>query len=213
MTLGPRETWGVVLRLALWLPLLLWTTWIWGWHYAHFFNPLYQYVLNHLLDGLQVGDIQLIHTREYMFSAPYVVEAMQVIHGHFISRNMDGSVQQPIYYALTHPIVLATAALVWPGLSWKGRILRLLVSLPVLLLLEAVDIPLIIYSSINDILIQTFDPKGYLASRPIDWVRLLEGGGRFALCIAAAFMAAGMHKAKRPPPSSRSTQAIGLVAR
>jgi hypothetical protein len=36
-------------------------------------------------------------------------------------------------------------------------------------------------------------PAADAASWRVDWVRLLDGGGRIALCIAAAFGAAGLH--------------------
>ncbi|MGO9445890.1 MAG: hypothetical protein ACLPXB_14080 [Thiobacillaceae bacterium] len=193
MTLSPRNAGEIALRLLIGLPILLLAAWYWGSYYVHVFLPLYREVLSVVLSGIDIKPFGIIREHEYRLIAPYVVEAMQVIHGHVISRNLDGSVQAPIYYALIHPIMLSVAALAWPSLSWKGRVARLLISLPILVVLEAVDIPLVIYSSINEILAQTYDPN-YLIAKPVDWVRVLEGGGRFALRIAGAVVAAELHK-------------------
>lgn len=193
MSLAQREVAGIALRLILWLPLLLWAAWQWSWDYAHGFLPLYREVLNAAMDGFNFTQIEIIHTHEYLIKVDYTVERMLVIGGRVLPPHLDGYVHAPIYYVLTHPIILAVAALSWPGLTWHGRALRLLASLPILVVLEALDIPLVMFSSINDALIQVYDPKGYLVAKPTDWVRLLEGGGRFALCIAGAFAAAGLH--------------------
>ena len=193
MTLSTRKAGGIALRLLIWLPLLLWGAWQWGRDYADLFRPLYTTVLSYGLDGLRFGDIQIVRTHEYLLRVPYVVEAMRVIGGHVIPRNLDGFLLVPVYSILAHPIVLAAAALAWPGLRWKERWVRLLISLPVLVVLEAVDTPLVIYSFINKMLALTYDP-GYLTAKPMYWLNLLEGGGRFALSIAAAVVAAELHK-------------------
>lgn len=195
MTFGPREARGVFLRLLVWLPALFWAAWAWGWNYADLFRPLYRMMLELAMGGFRFDPIQLIHTHEYLFKASYVIEQARVVGGHMLPPNLEGYVQAPIYYALIHPIVLAAAALVWPGLGWRGRAGRLLASLPALVLLETVDIPLVLYSSINNAVIQIYDPRGYLADKPIDWVYLLEGGGRYVLCIVAAFVAAETQRA------------------
>ncbi len=195
MILNPREARGIALRLLLWLPVLLWLAWHWGDQYAHFFLPLYQQVLEWVLGGLRFADLKIIHTNEYLVQADYRIGQFFFLGQQLIPAGVAGFTHAPIYYTLVHPIVLAAAALIWPRLTWRGRILRLAASLPVLVLLEALDIPLVIYSSINEALVQTYDPHGYLADQPTDWVRLLEGGGRYALCIAGSFAAASLHNA------------------
>lgn len=193
MTLSTRKAGGIALRLLIWLPVLLWAAWQWGLNYAELVRPWYQTLLGYGLDGLRFGDIQIIRTHEYLLRVPYVVESMRVIGGHVIPRNLDGYLLVPVYSILAHPIVLAAAALAWPGLSWKQRWVRLLLSLPVLVVLEAVDMPLVTYSFINKALAMNYDP-GYLTAKPLYWMNVLEGGGRFALSIAAAVAAAELHK-------------------
>ncbi|MGO9445891.1 MAG: hypothetical protein ACLPXB_14085 [Thiobacillaceae bacterium] len=193
MTLSPHKAGGIALRLALSLPLLFWAAWVWGADYAQVVAPLYKQVLSVVMGNCRFDDIQIIHTYEYLFRVSYVVKSMQVVNGQVISQNLNGLFVATVYSILTHPIVLFAAALAWPGLTWKGRLVRLLISLPVLVLLEAVDLPLFIHSSINDFLARTYDPQ-YMTSRPVNWGTVLGGGGRYALCIAGAFAAAGLHK-------------------
>ncbi|MDD4882147.1 MAG: hypothetical protein PHR30_09270 [Gallionellaceae bacterium] len=194
MSLSRPEARATALRLALWLPILLWLGWRWGWDYAHWFLPLYRDVLGAVLGGFRFADIEIVRSHEYLFRAAYTTARSLVVGGRVVSAGLDGYVQVPVYYALTHAIVLAAAALAWPGLTWRGRAVRLLASLPVLLMLEALDVPLVMYGSINDAVMQTYAAQAYRIDRPVDWVTLLEGGGRSALCIAAAFAAAWLHR-------------------
>lgn len=193
MSLQRRDAQGVAVRLLVWLPVLLWLGWAWGRDYAHLFLPLYRQVLGLALGGFHFADIEIVRSHEYLFKAPYVTERAMLFGQRMVAAGLDGYVQAPIYYAVTHPIVLAAAALAWPGLSWHGRLVRLLVSLPVLLLLECIDVPLVMYSSITAAVLQTYDPATYQAARPTDWINLLEGGGRTVLCIVAGFVAAWLH--------------------
>ncbi len=193
MSLGHRDVSGLALRLAFWLPLLFWAAWTWGWHYGHLFLPLYREVLDLALPDFGVVKFEIGRTHEYVFKAQVIAQHIMVREGQVLPAGFTVDSHTPMYIALTHPIVLAAAALVWPGLSWRGRLLRLLLSLPFLVLLEALDAPLVLASSINDLLTYSLNPQGDAASKLIDWVRVLDGGGRYALAITAALGAAGVH--------------------
>lgn len=207
---------GIAFRLLIWLPILLWAAWQGGWHYTHFFLPLYHDVLGITLSGFDIRPFTIIRGHEQLIKADYVLPHMMVIGGQVLP-HVEGNVRLPIYFVLTHPVMLAAAALAWPGLSWRDRYMRLLVSLPVLLVLEALDIPLVMYGTIHSAVIQAYDPLAYFASKPIDWGELMEGGGRYALCIAGMFVAAELHamlnrrgldeaRPGRPPQEPENTQ-------
>jgi hypothetical protein len=195
MSLTRSEIRAIALRLVLSLPVLLWLGWLWGENYANLFLPLYREVLSAALDGFNFTGMEISHTRtEFVIKASYTIEKILVVGANTVPSGVDGYVHAPVYYTVTHPIILAAAALAWPALNWRGRLIRLQVSIPFLILLEALDIPLVMVSSITDAVAQTYDPAGYLLAKPIDWTRFLEGGGRSALCIAAAFLAAWLHE-------------------
>jgi hypothetical protein len=193
MTLGRREVAGLALRLAFWLPVLFWAAWQWGWHYGHFFLPLYKAVLDMALPDFGVLQFEIGRTHEYVFRAEVIAERLLVAEGRVLPSGFSINVHTPMYIALIHPVVLAAAALVWPGLSWRGRLARLALSVPFLLVLEVLDVPLLLASSINDLLDFSLNPQGDAASRLVDWVHVLDGGGRFALSLAAALATASLH--------------------
>ncbi len=186
----PAEVHGVLLRLLLWLPLLIWLSWNHGGQLAVALLPLYRAVLDGVLTDFGVLSLEIGYQREHVFMAKLVAEQMPVLHGRVLPAGFTVDAATPIYGALIHPVVLAAAALAWPGLRWRGRLLRLLASLPLLLLLEVLDVPLVLASSVNDLLSFSLDPVADQASRLVDWGRLMDGGGRFALAIAAVVAAA-----------------------
>lgn len=187
----PVEARGVILRLLLWLPALIWLAWTQGWHLAHALLPVYRAILDMALTNFAVLSLDLGFQREHVFMAKLVAEHIQVVEGRVLPAGFTVDASTPMYGALVHPIVLAAAALAWPGLGWRGRLARLLLSLPFLLLLEMLDVPLVLASSVNDLLTFSIDPQADQASRLVDWVRLMDGGGRIALAITAAFAVAG----------------------
>ncbi len=184
------EVHGVLLRLLLWLPLLIGLSWNHGGQLVEALLPLYRAVLDGVLADFGVLSLEIGYRREHVFIAKLVAEQMPVVHGRVLPTGFTVDTVTPIYGALIHPVVLAAAALAWPGLRWRGRLLRLLASLPLLLLLEVLDVPLVLASSVNDLLSFSLDPEADQASRLVDWGRLMDGGGRFALAIAAVFAAA-----------------------
>lgn len=193
MSLARRDAIGIVLRLGLWLPLLLWLAWVWGWYYADFLLPLYRVVLGWVLPDFSVIYIGIGLKHEYVFKALLIAERAMLIEGKFLPSGFTVDASSPVYIALIHPIMLAAAALSWPRLTWKGRWLRLLLSLPFLLLLEALDTPLVLASSVLDWLSYNVNPAADDASKLLDWGNVMDGGGRYALTLAAAVIAAGLH--------------------
>lgn len=194
MNAGRSVASGIVLRLLIWLPILLWAAWAWGWHYAHFWLPLYERILDWVLPDFGVVYLGIALGHEYVFETQVMAERAMLVQGQILPAGLTVTASTPMYVALIHPIVLATAALVWPLPHWRARLLRLLLSLPCLLVLEVLDVPLVLASSINDLLSYSLDPGADAASLRIDWTRVMDGGGRFALSLALVFAAAFLHQ-------------------
>jgi len=185
---------GIALRLALGLPLLIWLAQAWGWHYANLWLPWYQEVLDLVLPDYAVASLGLSWQKgEYLIAGEFLTEHLMLVHGQVLPAGAGISASTLMAHALKHPLILATAALAWPGLTWRGRGLRLLLSLPFLVLLETLDVPLVLASAVNDMLSWMASPEADAASKIVDWTGVLDGGGRMALGIAAAFGAAGVH--------------------
>ena len=194
MNAAPGIAPGIILRLLIWLPVLLWAAWAWGWHYADFWLSWYARVLDWALPDFGVVYLRIALGHEYLFDTQVIAERAMLVQGQMLPAGLTVNASTPMYAALIHPIVLAAAALVWPLPHWRARLLRLLLSLPCLVVLEALDVPLVLASSINDLLSYSIDPVADAASLRIDWTRVMDGGGRFALSLALAFAAALLHK-------------------
>ncbi|MDP2030720.1 MAG: hypothetical protein Q8K12_13860 [Thiobacillus sp.] len=195
---------GIILRLLFWLPLLLWVAWAWGWYYADFWLPVYTRVLAWVLPDFGVVHFGIALGREYVFDTQVMAKHALLVQGQMLPAGLTVDASTPMYAALIHPIVLAAAALVWPLPSWRDRLLRLGLSLPFLLMLEVFDVPLVLASSIGDLLSYTLNPVADRASWRVDWTRVMDGGGRFALSLAMAFAAAQLHQWLDPFIRSRS---------
>lgn len=190
---------GIILRLLIWLPILIWAAWAWGWYYADFWLSLYQRILDWALPDFGVVYLGIALGQEYVFDTQVIAEQVLMVQGQMLPAGLTVNASTPMYVALIHPIVLVAAALVWPLLDWRARLLRLMLSLPCLLVLEAFDVPLVLASSIEDLLSYSLNPEADAASLRVDWTRVMEGGGRFALSLAMAFVAALLHQAVTPP--------------
>lgn len=195
MSAGRNVASGIILRLLIWLPFLLWAAWAWGWHYAEFWLPLYQRVLDWALPDFGVVYLGIALSHEYVFDTQVMAERAMLVQGQILPAGLTVTASTPMYVALIHPIVLATAALVWPLQGWRARLLRLLLSLPCLLVLEVLDVPLVLASSVSDLLSYMVNPQADAASLRVDWTRVMDGGGRFALSLAMALVAALLHQA------------------
>ncbi len=185
---------GIILRLLFWLPVLLWAAWAWGWHYADFWLPVYERVLGWALPDFAVLHLGIALGHEYVFDTQVITQNALLVQGQVVQAGLTVDASTPMYAALIHPLVLIAAALVWPLAGWRARLLRLLLSLPFLMLLEAVDVPLVLASSVTDLLSHTLNPAADSASWRVDWTRVMDGGGRFALSLAMAFAAAQLHQ-------------------
>ena len=194
MSLSRRDVRGIALRLLFWLPVLFMLGWFYGRQYAGIWLPLYRGVLDWALTDFRVLTLDIGFTHELVFKTQVIAERIMMVEGKVLPSGFTVNASTPMYIAVIHPIILAVVALIWPGLNWSGRVVRLLVSLPSLLLLEVLDVPLVLASSINDLLSYSINPAEDQASLLVDWVHVMDGGGRFALSFAAAMMASVIHQ-------------------
>jgi hypothetical protein len=184
---------GIGLRLALWLPLLIWAAQAWGWDYVNLWLPWYRTVLAWVLPDYTVTSLALTWQKgEWHIAGEFVTRRLLLVHEQIVPAGVGVNASTLMAHALKAPLILAAAALAWPGLTWRGRALRLLISLPLLPLLAVLDVPLVLASAVSDLLSWSASPEADAASGLVDWSKVLDGGGRMALGIAAAFAAAGL---------------------
>lgn len=205
MSLSRRDVNGIALRVLFWLPILFMLGWFYGRQYSEVWLPLYRDVLNWVLSDFRVLTLDIGFTNELVFKTQVLAERIMVVEGKVLPAGFTVNASTPMYIAVIHPVILAAAALTWPGLDWKGRTFRLLASMPCLLLLEILDVPLVLASSINDLLSYSINPMADQASLLVDWLHVMDGGGRFALSFAAAIMATFIHQQIKQRLDSRAS--------
>lgn len=88
-------------------------------------------------------------------------------------------------YAVLHPVLLF-ALLALGARSWRHYAGLALAGLPFLALVEALDLPLVLAEQLH---VPYFWQMGHESV----WTRFMDGGGRYALCIAAAAGAFSTH--------------------
>lgn len=178
----------MVLRLLLWLPLLLMFAWYGGEAYVRFFLPFYRLVLEFALPRFSVLELDIGYAHELVFRTRMLAMDLVEVEGRVLPAGFTVDASTPLYIVLIHPVVLAATALAWPGTSLHGRGARLLACLPGLLVLEALDAPLVLASAIGDLLSYGVDPAADRASWRVDWIHVMDGGGRVALSLAIAWL-------------------------
>lgn len=186
---------GIALRLILGLPPLIWAAQSYGEQYVDFWLPWYRVVLECALPDYAVDSLGLTQRHgEYLIAGEFRIKHPLPVHGRVLPAGAGVSASTLMAHALKPPLILAAAALAWPGLTGRGRVLRLLLSLPFLPLLETLDVPLVLASAVNDMVSWMASPAADAASKRADWASVLDGGGRMALGIAAAVGAAAMQR-------------------
>jgi hypothetical protein len=76
-----------------------------------------------------------------------------------------------------------------PVSNIQHRVALLFMAVPLLLLVEMLDVPLVLLGSVEDLILANTAPTAN--SFLINWMNFMNGGGRLALSIAAALIAFG----------------------
>jgi hypothetical protein len=76
-----------------------------------------------------------------------------------------------------------------PVSNIQHRIALLFMAVPLLLLVEMLDVPMVLLGSIEDLILANVAPTA--DSFLVGWMNFMNGGGRLALSIVAALIAFG----------------------
>lgn len=160
-----------------------------GSSYGTLLLPVYRQVIEAVSPGLQVIDLGIAPVRHEMLitlraalSAPVYVGATVLSPGTVLSSSTL------LGHALQHAIIILPVMLAgWLHLK-ENRGWLLVLSFISLLVVEALDVPLVLLGSMQDLLFSRFAPQ-----RPpgllVQWMHFMNGGGRLALSISAALLA------------------------
>lgn len=184
------EARGVVVRLLIGLPLLLWLVWSHGTAIAQSSLPLFHLLLGWAVSHL--GELRLdvvFQAPQYQFAAAVTVEKLTQLNGQVLPVGTVLHASAPVYVALVPLLIVTGIALAWPGLTWRGRLLRLAISAPFVFMLEIIDVPMVLAIA----LCESVGAAGSTLPPWVGWIMFMDGGGRYALAMAAALLVADVH--------------------
>lgn len=182
----PHRRWlNVAIRLALAWAMLLAALLRWGEHYIALFLPLYREVIGVLAPDYRILKLVTDSVEGRIEIVVYTLAS-------------DGTPQRLLTAwsslgdALQHPLLLFSLLLAWPLSGLREALSRLALALPLLMLLEALGVPLALLGSLAQV-------DGATLALLDGWLRLLNNGGSWALSIVAALVVIGL---TRPVHSS-----------
>jgi hypothetical protein len=179
---------GLTLLVA-WSLLLLLSVWL-GRDYGQLLLPLFRWELDWLAPEMRT---LLLEVRDVNHQAVFYwsMETRRImdIGGQLLPGGLALNSSTLMGHALQHLVLIYSLLLAWPGVKLSNRLLLLLLGIPWLLLVELLDVPLVLYGSIQDLLLANMAPHKLDSDPFVQWMYVMNTGGRLALSVAAAVLA------------------------
>ncbi len=164
-----------------------------GHNYVEHLLPLYRWEIGWLAPNYHISSLALADNHGEAVVA-MTVELIRyiVVAGHALPPGTSLSCSTLAGHALQLPLLMLSLLAAWPTKSITHRIALLAIAVPLLLLVEMLDVPLVLLGCIEDLLLANFAPD--TTSFLVAWMNFMNGGGRLALSIAAAIAAVGLSR-------------------
>jgi hypothetical protein len=108
------------------------------------------------------------------------------------------------------PIIIFSLILSWPSLTIRRRFLTFVFSIPLIILIECLDYPMIFIANIESV----FSPDSSLITLRKLWSHILNNGGRQFLAVVSFFLLIAPYYLKsQVPPSAETGNAIKPIGR
>lgn len=110
----------------------------------------------------------------------------RVVLGRVLPPGVSINVSTLAAHAWVHPVLMLSLLAAWPGIAWRRKPLLLLIGLPFVFLAELLDVPLMLWGALEDLIYWQLDPARLAESLGSRIQHFLDGGGRYALSILLA---------------------------
>ncbi len=165
------------------------SAWLWGNQYGEILLPVYQWSFETLTPYFKIQSLRIEQENGERVVKIYVrTAASRRLGGQSIQNGVPILSSTLLGNALQHAIVLFTAIFLWPVRTWQGRSILILLAIPVLVLIELIDIPLVLAGSLEDLILVNYDPSRLSSSLLVQGMLLMNSGGRLALSIFFAVL-------------------------
>lgn len=167
--------------LRLILAFLFWSlvSYIFGPSYIRLFLPLFSYEIKTIHPEYSIKEFSLNDRKQIMYQVQVFREGVddkgRTLGG---SEARAGILGRTMYIS---PIILFSLLLAWPGLSIKERLKAFLISIPLLIGTQLIDIPIQIINRVE----APWPVHSLGGHIRVFWINLLNNGGRQFLAIIA----------------------------
>lgn len=151
--------------------------------------PLFRFELNGLMPSFHIDTLDWkIDRNETVIALSATLSEYRVILQHAFPAGVSINVSTLAAHAWVHPVLIFSLTAAWPGIVWQRRPLLLLSAVPFIVLAEMLDIPLLLWGALEDMLYWQADPA-HVAESFGSWAQhFLDGGGRYAVSIVLALL-------------------------
>lgn len=157
--------------------------------------PLFRSELEWLMPGFRIEYLDLQEQKgETIILMQATLHEYRIVLGRMLPPGISINASTLAMHAWAHPILMFGLLAAWPGISIAQKPALLLAGVPWLLLAEMMDIPLLLWGAVEDMLYWQIDPA--MANPPLGSIiqRALDGGGRYGLAILFSLFAVFTHR-------------------
>ena len=164
-----------------------------GRQYVELLLPLYRWEIGWCAPEYRIQSLAVQEDRgEAVVSLNLKLEQYTFAAGQLLQPGINISSSTLAGHSLQHALLIFSLLAAWPATGISRRFALLCLAVPLLLLVEMLDVPLVLLGSNEDIILANVAPTA--SSFLVDWMNFLNGGGRLALSIAAALLTVAMSK-------------------
>lgn len=157
--------------------------------------PLFRWELGWLMNDFRVDYLDLQENEgETVVLMQATLREYRVVSGHMIPPGIGIDASTLALHAWAHPILLFSLLAAWPDIPLAQKPMLLLGGVPWVLLAELMDIPVILWGAVEDMLYWQADPA--LRNPPLGAIiqHALDGGGRYGLTLLFSLFAVSLHR-------------------
>lgn len=152
--------------------------------------PVYRWEIAQLMPDYRILNLTLQDNRgEAVIALSLKLVHYIVVEGRMIFPGGNITSSTLAGHSLQDAVLMLSLVAAWPA-NTQRRVVMFLAVVPILLLVELLDTPLMLMGSINDLILANIAPD--TATFSVYWMHFLDGGGRLALSIAGSLLAVGI---------------------
>lgn len=161
--------------------------------------PLYRAELRWLMPSFHLDSlVWRLERDETVIALNATLASHHVVLGHVFTPGVSVQASTLAAHAFVHPVLILALVASWPDIAWKQRPALILTALPFALVGMLLDVPLMLWGAVEDLLYWQVAPAGASASLGAGVQSVLDGGARYAMALALALTAVVLFRRMAP---------------